>query len=102
MHIERMLESAASIWVACNPELEDRVIGWLCGDARRGLLHWVWTREEWRRIGVARELVARLDSESGRKDLMATGWSPAGAELMRHLSGMFRAWPDCYRPDLGR
>lgn len=98
-HLEG-LTSRAAVWVAANREDEDRILGWLCGDPRGGLLHWVWVREPWRRAGIASALVAQVALET-EGPLTITGWSQLGAALARTLAGL-KPWPDCYRPDLGR
>jgi len=99
-HLERLL-SRCPTWVAANREADDRILGWLCADVRRGLLHWVWVRQDWRRIGIAKELVAAAAREAVCGLRAFTGWSPSGVCLVRRLPG-FQPWPECYRPDLGR
>jgi GNAT superfamily N-acetyltransferase len=99
-HLDRLIPGAA-VWVAANREDSDRVLGWVCADPSRSLLHWAWTREAWRRAGIASALVGMVTSES-RGPLAVTGWSQLGAGLFRSLSSALRPWPDCYRPDLGR
>jgi GNAT superfamily N-acetyltransferase len=98
-HLER-LTACASVWAAANREDADRVLGWICAEPSRGLLHWVWVREPWRRAGIASALVGAVAREC-QGPLMFTGWSHLGVELARSLQGL-KPWPDCYRPDLGR
>jgi hypothetical protein len=98
-HLEHLIPTQA-VWVAANREDADRVLGWICGDPRRGLWHWVWVREPWRRVDIATLLVAQVARES-EGPLSFTGWSHLGSEFVRTLEGL-RPWPDCYRPDLGR
>lgn len=95
------LLASSSVWVACNREAEDRILGWLCGDVQRGLVHWAWTREDWRRMGIMRSLVIRMQDEAG-KALASTGWTKLGGRAVASLIGIMLPWPDCYRPDLGR
>lgn len=48
--------------VACSPEDEHQIYGWLCGEtqARRVLLHYVWVKSPYRRQGVASLLASQL------------------------------------------
>jgi ribosomal protein S18 acetylase RimI-like enzyme len=48
--------------VACSPDDEHQIYGWLCGEMQRprALLHYVWVKSTFRRQGIASLLVRQL------------------------------------------
>ena len=101
-YVDRALHRS-SAWVLANKADEARILGWACASIGGGppVLHWIWVREDWRRLGLARRLLAHVLTEASIKFVLS-GWSRMGAELVRGCAEMFQPWPECYRPDLGR
>ena len=56
--------------VACNPELESQMLGWVVLDRERNLLHYVYVLKAFRRNGIARALLAGL-----QEPIACTSWS---------------------------
>jgi hypothetical protein len=86
----------ASVWVACSPDDPCRVLGWLCGDTVNGVLHFAWVREEARRKGLFRQMLACLFASTKRPDF--SGWSAEWARVYPRLAGQLGR----YRPELFR
>ncbi len=73
----RRLLSQADFLVACDPDDQDELMGWVCYGP--GVLHYVYVKEAYRRNGLGKELVA-----STRQDLSTvevTHWTRVVAQL---------------------
>jgi GNAT superfamily N-acetyltransferase len=66
----------APAWVACCPEDPSRVYGFVVADQRTrpALMHWLWVRRDFRRLGIGTRLVAQVLCESPEK-LSPTSWT---------------------------
>lgn len=53
--IKELIGDGAGIQVACNPELEDQIFGWMF--AARGIVYYVFVKNPFRRQGIARKLL---------------------------------------------
>lgn len=61
--IRQLVTRGAVIHVACNPERENQVIGWLCSEPGRNgerVVHHMYTKRTFRRMGVAKQLLAHV------------------------------------------
>lgn len=75
------LASKSQLKVACAPDNLSAIYGFAVGKQLSDttlLAHYVYTRNEWRRLGVARALIQALGYREGM-ELVATHWS-------KHLS----------------
>jgi hypothetical protein len=54
--VAKALEKYAVI-VACDPSNEDTIMGWCCGDKHQSILHYVFVKSLFRRLGVASGLL---------------------------------------------
>lgn len=93
----------SDLWVCPNPSNDDRIWAWACANVRQDqvALHWVWVRDEFRRMGLATRLVATILQESGSR-LVWTSWSKMGALFVAARPEAFLEPPAGYRPDLFR
>lgn len=66
---ERLLSRHGAI-VAVNPELPEQMLGWVCRDGNRNVVHYAYVLAPFRRLGVARTLCAGL-----QLPIVATHWS---------------------------
>lgn len=66
--------------VACSPEDPDYVIGWICADRSRNLVHYVYVRSQFRGFGIAR-LLAGASGIDPEKPIEATHWTPAAERI---------------------
>jgi GNAT superfamily N-acetyltransferase len=100
--VDGLLDRCAC-WVLANPDDINRILGWTCVGTSgvTPVVHWIWVREDWRRLGLARRLLAHVLTETTAR-LAVSGWSRMGSDLARGCAEMFKPWPDCFRPDLGR
>jgi GNAT superfamily N-acetyltransferase len=77
-----LLELArSSVWCICNPDYSHQVFAWACADVQRGLLHYVYSKPEYRRMGLARSLLERIAEESESK-LIATNRTPNAEQFL--------------------
>jgi len=89
----------AQVLVACKPDLQDLIYGWACAEPDRGLLHYVFVKEENRRLGIARRLVCEVVGDSSLPvKLKPTHWTRDGAELMQQLELLDELRPDLFNP----
>lgn len=61
--LKQLLVRGARVQVACNPERHDQIIGWLCSEVGRNneaIVHAIYTKRTFRRMGVARQLLATV------------------------------------------
>jgi GNAT superfamily N-acetyltransferase len=58
----RAVGSTTQVLVACDPQDEDTIYGFACGEKQlaRALLHYVWVKPPFRRQGIASLLVGQL------------------------------------------
>lgn len=54
--IDRLLRTHGAL-VACSPEAPDTIMGWACIDGDHVAVHYAYTRQIYRRAGVARSLL---------------------------------------------
>ena len=69
--IELLLD-VSRVVVAADPEDDDVIYGWACGD--RSALHWAYVKPDLRCHGIGHELVARLGLAG--QVLHVTHWTP--------------------------
>lgn len=64
------------ILVACNPEDENQVFGYIVFEHERGcLVHWLYVKYTYRKLGVANALIGQLPNGSGGITLTHIGRS---------------------------
>ena len=63
--------------VACNVELPDQAFGYVVHAGR--WLHWVFVKDQWRRLGIGTRLLLRLPPF----ELVATHWTRAAERCLR-------------------
>jgi GNAT superfamily N-acetyltransferase len=68
--IDLLLNSCA-ILIACSPEEEDAIIGYLIFQPDAEVIHYAWVRPACRRLGIAKELVY----EAFGRNLKSVGFS---------------------------
>lgn len=75
---EELKESVAPIWVACDLQDEDLIMGWLWGEPP--LLHYVFVREEFRGKGIALQLLAPFASS---RTIFCSHWTKSFKNFAR-------------------
>lgn len=61
--LKQLLMRGARVLIACNPERSDQIVGWVCAEAGREaekVVHAIYTKRPFRRMGVARQLLAAV------------------------------------------
>jgi hypothetical protein len=51
------------VYVVCNDEEPRQIFAWLCCDSRFHLVHFVYTKQKWRGMGLAQKLLAHTRIE---------------------------------------
>lgn len=84
------------VFIACNREQPDQVFGWACAEVGKAL-HFVWVKETFRGLGLARELVEHVAPLS---DITTpwTNWTQAGSALVAKLPSLGNFRPDLFGP----
>lgn len=82
--VERLLERSAVI-VACNPVDSDHVLGWACASNEGGqrVMHYVWVRDAFRRLGIARTMLGALGF--GSPPIVVSHWTKMCESLQENV-----------------
>lgn len=86
-HFEKAVRRALDVcpvWVLCSNDLDDFVVGWVCAEPHRGLIHFVFIKEKFRRHGHASRLVSEVQLECDDK-ITATHWTPDGGRFVETI-----------------
>lgn len=78
--------------VVCSPDDEDHVIGWACTEPARSLLHYIFVKSDYRKLGIAKAIREHIGLT---RCLYATHWTYDWC----YLAGCIDLHPG-YRPDL--
>ena len=81
--------------VACDPEDSGLIYGWSCYSEKPHCLHYVYTRQAFRRVGVAKSLW-----EACGEPRSHTGWSLAAEKRQVRVNREGRPWGFVYSPRL--
>ena len=88
-HVQRvvlsLLHRAPPIIAAC-PDYPSQVYGFLCGEAERGVMHFLYVRSTWRQGGVATTLLRVLFPDLGNQRL----WITYPARAVRYHADRWR------------
>jgi len=75
------------VWVVCLQSDPDQVFAWTCAEPDRGLLHFLYTKSKFRRMGFASRLLSEVRAESDDV-LTTTAWTDDMDRLKtNHLNG---------------
>lgn len=58
------------VTIACDPEDDDRIFGWLCWQP--GTIHYVYVKRDYRRWGIARQMIKAALPEFGKEPTVTT------------------------------
>lgn len=78
------LVSTQRVAVVCDEDAPSVILGWACHDGA-GTMHYLFTREDWRAQGRARELVAKISPRIRAYTARTTGWQ-------KHAPLFARTW----------
>lgn len=81
-HIDACLESATAM-VACHPDDPTQLFGFVClaNVAGMPVVHWIYVRNHFRKMGLARSILRRLVPDTSA--IVATQWSKDCAWIRR-------------------
>lgn len=89
--IEKLLRVSV-VLVACHPDHPDQVFGYLVGDPEERYLHWLYVRHDFRRCGIASQLLAQA---YGDAPITVTCNVTGTSYLRRHRRVRVRSHPLC-------
>lgn len=98
--VERIL-ARARVTVAHPAGDPETILGYLVSEPHAGgmLVHWLYTKAPFRRLGVATALLSTIGIEPGR--VTFTHWTHKRDEDMGDTDDLLRRWPGaCYNPYL--
>jgi hypothetical protein len=91
--IEHLKQGGARFLVACDPNDQDFIVGWLC-DTPDGALHYVYVRQSMRLADVAKRLSAqKMRARMGGGSIVCTHWTKASEEINKKHPGVLRYEP---------
>ncbi len=85
-HIFNRILANSKVYIATIEEDESMVLGYLV--ARKDVLHWVWVRSAFRRMGIANALMDAYLREAG-KPRYASHWTQSGEHFVKKLGLKF-------------
>lgn len=81
--IEQLLAECPPI-VATFPQVPDEIVGWVCRDLKRPIIHFVYVKYDYRRTGIGSALVAGANQHTHK--------TRAGELLFRPLGNTFNPY----------
>ena len=71
--LARLITRAPPI-IACEPEHPEQAFGWICGEhvGKKAVLHFVYVRKTWRRLGLATQLMKITFPALGKETVYIT------------------------------
>jgi hypothetical protein len=83
--LERLV-SRQSVRIACSPERESLILGWVCSEGE--MLHYAYVKELYREQGVCRDLLAAVGHP-----WRCTAWTPCADRLVTHYPKLrYQPW----------
>lgn len=94
-HMERLVDGAAAVVVAVNPDDEDQILGYVVwmNDGKKSCIHWVYVKKIIRGRGLCRYLLSL--AIAGNNAISFSHYSRGGAGVARALCAEydpFEAW----------
>lgn len=73
-----MKRDGTQVIVACNPKDMDQMLGYVVAEPERRVLHWIYVKHPFRRLGIGRNLVLAAFGGVGKGFgvLKVTHWTP--------------------------
>ncbi len=90
--IERLL-NRSRVFIACDPEDEDQIYGYIVGELDRAILHWVYVKQRFRKVNVATRLFEAALPQT--VPCIASIRTPAFSQLEKRWDISFRSHALC-------
>lgn len=90
--IVRAVKGEVILLVACNADIPDQIFGWAATEPREDLLHYVYVKHPFRRLGLCRQMLALLGINHDARATWTHSTDAAVDYLARYCAGYEPEW----------